>query len=224
MFLTKRCGKQGQRVSRGRMTLVMAIAALGIGFVAACGSSTTPSGTTPSGTTPHATGPVASAPPNAAPPAPTLDGTAGWLSYTSPANHLTFMHPPDMRPLECGWVFIDPTNPPSCPQGDGFCCVFFRSSDNGQTGAFSSISSNPNLFADGIQRTTVTVDGVMGTRLSGIQTEGQGGGPQVEYDFTTMGRVYTLFAYVSGSRSSLDAAAPSASLFDQIVQTVMFTR
>src|SRR5580692_3801831 len=148
MFLAKRCGKQGQRVSRGRMTPVMAIAALVIGFVAACGSSTTPSGTTP-----LATGHAASATPNAALPAPTLDGTAGWLSYTSPANHLTFMHPPDMRPLECGWVFIDPTNPPSCPQGDGFCCVFFRSSDNGQTGVFSSISSNPNLFADAIQPT-----------------------------------------------------------------------
>lgn len=133
------------------------------------------------------------------------------------------MHPPDMQPLECGWVFIDPTNPTSCPQGDGFCCVFFSASDNGQTGASSSISADPGLYADGIQQTSVTVDGVTGTRLSGVQTEGQGGGPQVEYDFTTMGRRYILFAYVSGSPSSLDASAPNTSLFDQIVQTVMFT-
>jgi hypothetical protein len=128
-----------------------------------------------------------------------------------------------MQPLECGWVFIDPTNPTSCPQGDGLCCVFIRSSDNGQTGAISLISSTPDLYADGIQQTSVTVDGRAGTRLYGIQTEGQGGGPQVEYDFTINGRTYDLFAYVGGSPSSLEAAAPSASLFDQIVQTVVFT-
>jgi hypothetical protein len=128
-----------------------------------------------------------------------------------------------MHPLECGWVFIDPTNRASCPQGDGFCCVFIRSSDNGQTGAFSTISSNPALYAHGIQQTSVTVDGVTGTRLSGVQTEGQGGGPQIEYDFTISGRTYDFFAYVGGSPSSLEAGAPSAVLFDQIVQTVTFT-
>jgi hypothetical protein len=34
---------------------------------------------------------------------------------------------------------------------------------------------------------------------------------------------YDFFAYVSGSPSSLEASAPSAALFDQIVQTVTFT-
>ena len=89
--------------------------------------------------------------------------------------------------------------------------------------AISTISSTPDLYAHGIQQTSVTVDGVSGTRLSGVQTEGQGGGPQVEYDFTITGRTYDFFAYVGGSPSSLEAGAPSASLFDQIVQTVTFT-
>jgi hypothetical protein len=67
------------------------------------------------------------------------------------------------------------------------------------------------------------VDGVTGTRLSGTQTIGQGGGPQVEYDFTTKGRTYNLFAYVGGESDSLVASAPSASVFDHIAQTVTFT-
>ncbi len=144
------------------------------------------------------------------------------MSYTSVANHLTFEHPADMKPLECGWAYIDPANPVSCPQGDGLCCVFFRSSDDGVTEGFSDISTNPSLYAGGITRTSVTVDGVTGTRLSGTQTEGQGGGPQVEYDFTTDGRAYNLFAYVGGRPDSLIASAPSAGVFDQIVQTVVF--
>jgi len=160
--------------------------------------------------------PVASA-------SPTRDPTAGWVSYTSAVNHLTFRHPADMQPLECGWVFIDPANPTSCPQGDGLCCVFLRSSDNGQTGAFSLISTNPNLYPGGIQRDSVVVDGVTGARLYGIQTSGQGGGPQVEYDFATHGRTYNFFADVGGHPDSLEAGAPSTNLFDQIVQTVIFT-
>jgi hypothetical protein len=128
-----------------------------------------------------------------------------------------------MKPMECGWVFIDPTNPTSCPEGDGECCVFLRSSDNGETGAMSLISTNPNLYGDGIQRSAVSVDGVTGTRLSGVQTEGQGGGPQVEYDFTTLGRTYNFFAYLGGSSTSIDPAAPNAALFDQIIHTVTFT-
>jgi len=128
-----------------------------------------------------------------------------------------------MKPLECGWTYIDPANPGSCPQGDGLCCVFFRSSDDGVTAGFSDISTNPSLFTGGITRTDVTVDGVTGTRLSGTQTEGQGGGPQVEYDFTTNGRAYSLFAYVGGESDSLIPSAPSAGVFDRMVQTVVFT-
>jgi hypothetical protein len=209
-----------RQASETRASGVIAIAALLLGFVAACG------GTTAATSTPTASAVGASASPTetASAVAPsTPDMTAGWVSYTSPANHLTFQHPPDMQPLECGWAFIDPTNPSSCPQGDGQCCVFLRSSDNGETGAMSLISDHTNLYPGGIERNSVTVDGVTGTRLSGIQTIGQGGGPQVEYDFTTNGRTYNFFAYVGGSPTSLEPGAPSPSLFDQIVQTVVFT-
>jgi hypothetical protein len=131
-----------------------------------------------------------------------------------------------MKPLECGWVYIAPNNPSSCPLGDGFCCIFLSSSDNGQTGSESLISTNPSasLYAGGIQRTSVTVDGVTGTRLSGTQTFGMGVGPQVEYDFTTGGRTYNFFAYAGGQSDSLDPVAPSAAVFDQIVRTATFTR
>jgi hypothetical protein len=83
--------------------------------------------------------------------------------------------------------------------------------------------SAANRYIGRVQRASVTVNGVTGTRLSGTQTVGQGGGPQVEYDFTTQGRTYNLSAYVCGSPYSLEAAASSESLFDQVVQTVTFT-
>jgi hypothetical protein len=201
-----------RQASGSHKTGVIAAATLLIGFVAACGTTTTSSSSTAA---------VSSSPTSSAAASSTPDATAGWVTYTSPANHLTFKHPADMKPLECGWVFIDPTNPTSCPQGDGFCCVFLASSDNGQTGAFSLISDHRSLFS-GIQQTSSTVNGVTGTRLSGTQTTGQGGGPQVEYDFTTKGRTYNFLAIVSGP-GALVSSAPSASLFDQIVQTVTFT-
>ena len=210
------------RASGRTKTGIIAAAVLLLGFVAACGTTTTnsPTPTAPPTAAASTATPAVSA---SAVASSTPDATAGWVSYTSPANHLTFRHPADMKPLECEWAFIDPANPTSCPQGDGFCCIFFRSSDNGQTGGFSLISTSPGLYTGGVQQTSVTVDGVSGTRLSGIQTIGQGGGPQVEYDFTTKGRTYNLFAYVGGSPSSLEASAPTAGLFDQIVQTVTFT-
>jgi hypothetical protein len=194
--------------------------------VAACGATTTTSTPPTASATATATAtttPAASASPTDSPASPTPSATAGWVSYTSTTNHLTFEHPAAMKPLECGWTYIDPANPGSCRQGDGFCCVFFRSSDDGVTQGFSDISSNPTLYAGGITRSVVTVDGVTGTRLSGTQTEGQGGGPQVEYDFTKDGRAYNLFAYVGGQSDSLVASAPSVGVFDQMVQTVVFT-
>jgi hypothetical protein len=209
----------------GRRAFVVAVPVLALVMaVAACGASATATAPPPStsATATAATTPTAIPSPTAFSALPTPSGPAGWVSYTSTANHLTFEHPAEMNPLECGWVWVDATTATSCPQGDGLCCVFFRSSDDGVTGGFSDISTNPGLYTGGITRSVVTVDGVTGTRLSGIQTVGQGGGPQIEYDFTTDGRAYSLFAYVAGP-DSLIVGAPSASVVDQMVQTVVFT-
>jgi hypothetical protein len=204
-----------RQAAGGHKTGIVAGALVLLGFVAACGTATT------SSSAPTATISSNSPTATASALASTPDATTGWVSYTSTANHLKFKHPADMKPLECGWVFIDPSNPAYCPQGDGFCCMFLRSSDNGQAGGFSLISDHRDLFSD-VQQTSVTVDGIAGTRLSGTQTEGQGGGPQVEYDFTANGRTYNFLAIVSGP-GALVASAPSASVFDQIVQTAVFT-
>ena len=196
-------------------------AVLLLSMTAACGAAKA-SSTTP---TPSPTAPASPSPSAASAVAPfTPVATAGWVSYASAVNHVTFRHPADMKPLECGWVYIAPNNPTSCPLGDGFCCIFFRSSDNGETGTMSLISTNLSLYTGGVQRTSVTVDGVTGTRLSGTQTFGMGVGPQVEYDFKTGGRTYNLFAYAGGQSDSLDPVAPSAAVFDQIVRTATFTR
>lgn len=161
----------------GVKTGVIATAALLLGFVAACGTTTTSSSTA----TASSTAAVTSASPTASASAvasATPDATAGWVSYTSSANHLTLRHPADLNPLECGWVWVDATTATSCPQGDGLCCVFFRSSDNGQTGAFSLISTHTALYTGGITRTSVTVDGVIGTRLSGTRRSVKEGDPK----------------------------------------------
>lgn len=197
-------------------------------LVASCGTSTTSSSST-AGVSASAS-PSASAPPTATPvptPVPTADPTAGWVSYHSAANHLTFKHPAALKPLECEWVLIQPgVSPNTCPHGDGFCCVFLAASDNGQTGGFSLISDHPALYSN-VLRTAVTVNGVKGTRTSGTQTEGQGSGSpqiahQVEYDFTTGGRTYNFLANVGPADSGVATDAIAPPLFDQLVQTVTF--
>ncbi len=150
----------------------------------------------------------------------------GWVSYYGAINHLTFRHPAEWLPLECGWVFIQPDSQvATCPQGDGFCCVFLAASDNAPTGAFSLTSTNRRLYS-AVTETAVTVNRVTGTRLSGVQTQGMGAGsgqmaPQVEYDFTTGGRTYHFLANV-GPPDSGRAGGVTAAQFDQLVQTVTF--
>ncbi len=206
------------RVLRFISTAVVIVGLSGCGMAAGSSSSSVASATpTP------APSPTAGLPTTAA---PTPDPMAGWLTYHSAANHLSFRHPADWSPAECGWVFIQPgSHSPTCPQGDGFCCVFLAASDNGQTGSFSLISTNRGLYSN-VQQMPATVNGVTGVRLSGTQTQGQGSGsgqmaPQIEYDFSTGGRTYHFLADV-GPADSGTSGAVTAGQFDQLVQSVTF--
>ena len=68
--------------------------------------------------------------------------------------------------------------------------------------------------------TTVQVNGVSGTRLSGDQTEGQGSGSsQLEYDVEANGRSYYVLAIVGGIAGTKTASVVQV---DQFVQTFAF--
>ncbi len=174
-------------------------------FVVGCGSSAASAPSIPGGVTR----------------APTPEPTAGWLSYHSAANHITFKHPSNWVPLECGWVYVGTLSGQSsnvCPT-DGAGGLFLAASDNGQTGGFSSISSNPQLYAH-LKRTSVTVNGVVGMRVSADQITGQGGGSsQVEYKFTAAGRSFTFLAYTVWPGYQ---AGDLTAQFDHLVQSVIF--
>ncbi len=87
--------------------------------------------------------------------------------------------------------------------------------------SFGDISGSPSLYANA-KRTTVTVDGVLGVRISANQTAGQGAGSsQVEYDFTAGGSRYTFLAYVKWPGYE---TGDITSQFDVLVSTVTFNR
>lgn len=104
-----------------------------------------------------------------------------------------------------------------CPI-DGSGGIILAASDNHQLGAFSTISSNLALFAD-VQRSSVTVDGLTGTRITADQIHGQGGGSQIEYDFKSGSRTYTFYATVRWPGYQVGDITQQ---FDQLVQTVTF--
>jgi hypothetical protein len=153
---------------------------------------------------------------------PTADATAAWTTYHSAANHLTFKHPNSWIPQECGWVFMWGTmigvDNAHCPI-DGSGGIILAASDNHQQGAFSTISSNLALYAH-VQRSSVTVDGLTGTRITADQILGVGGGSsQIEYDFKSEARTYTLYATVKWPGYQLGDITHQ---FDQLVETVTF--
>jgi hypothetical protein len=196
----------------------LAPAVLTILTLAGCGAAAT----TLFASTPAATRtPSATATP-AALPTQTSDATAAWVNYHSASNHIAFRHPVIWVPQECGWVFLwGPVaggDNNHCPT-DGAGGIILAASDNGQQGSFSSISSNPQLYSN-VQRSSVTVDGVTGTRIAADQSHGQGGGSsQVEYDFKSGSRSFTFLAYVKWSGYQ---PGDITKQFDQLVQTVMF--
>ena len=105
-----------------------------------------------------------------------------------------------------------------CPT-DGSGGIILAASDNHQQGMFSTISSNPALF-DHVQRSSVTVDGLTGTRISADQVHGVGGGSTViEYDFTARSRTYTFLGTV---RWPGYQPGDVTRQFDQLVETVTF--
>lgn len=196
----------------------LAPAVLTLLTLAGCGAATT----TSSASTSAATGTPSAAATPAATPTQTSDATAGWAKYHSAANHITFRHPVTWVPQECGWVFLwgpvtDGDNN-HCPT-DGAGGIILAASDNGQQGSLSSISSNPQLYSN-VQRSSVMVDEVTGTRIAADQSHGQGSGSsQVEYDFTSGPRSFTFLAYVKWAGYQPGHITQQ---FDQLVQTVMF--
>jgi hypothetical protein len=107
----------------------------------------------------------------------------------------------------------------SCPLGDGQIGIFVESvAGTAPPAGISLISTNRSLYSN-VQMTTVDVNGVGGTRLSGDQTEGMGSGSlQVEYDVAAGGRTYYILAIVGG----VAAKTARAAQVDQFVQTFAF--
>ena len=71
-----------------------------------------------------------------------------------------------------------------------------------------------------VQTSTVDVNGVSGTRLSGEQTAGMGfGSSQVEYDVAAGDRTYYVLAIVGGVAGAKTATVAQV---DQFVQTFAF--
>jgi hypothetical protein len=96
--------------------------------------------------------------------------------------------------------------------------IILAASDNHQQAAFSTISSNLALYAH-VQRSSVTVDGLRGTRITADQILGVGGGSQIEYDFTSGSHSYTFYATVRWPGYQLGDITQQ---FDQLVETVTF--
>jgi hypothetical protein len=108
----------------------------------------------------------------------------------------------------------------SCPLGDGQIGIFVESvAGTAPPAGISLISTNRSLYSN-VQMTTVDVNGVSSTRLSGDQTEGMGSGSlQVEYDVAAGGRTYYILAIVGGVAGAKTATAAQV---DQFVQTFAF--
>jgi hypothetical protein len=108
----------------------------------------------------------------------------------------------------------------SCPLGDGQVGIFVESvAGTAPPTGISLISTHRSLYSN-VQTTTVEVNGVSGTRLSGDQTEGQGSGSsQVEYDVAAGGRTYYVLAIVGGIAGTKTATAAQV---DEFVQTFAF--
>ena len=162
--------------------------------------------------------------------APTLAPFApvGWISYVSTAQHVAFAHPAnwtvvcDSPNVNANWLLVDTTGASyhSCPQGDSPIGILVASAPGtAQPTGLSLISSSPGLYSN-VKQTSVTVAGVTGTRFSADQTQGMGtGSSQVEYDFTTGGRTYSVLAVVGGVKGVTTATAAQV---DQFVQTFTF--
>jgi hypothetical protein len=122
--------------------------------------------------------------------------------------------------FDCGWVFIHANlSGTGCPT-DGAGGVLLAGPGVRPDQRFSAISSsNPSLY-DHLTTSSVTVDGVVGSRIAATQVEGQGAGSsQVEYDFVRGSTRYVLLAYVKWPGYEVGDITPQ---FDELVSTVTF--
>ncbi len=191
------------------------------GCLAACGAA----GSSASPATSQ-TPATASSPSDTPSPSATSSLPAGWTSYRSATQQVAFDLPPGWKVycddnVSASWLLVDPSGLyTSFPQGDGQVGIFVESvAGTAPPAGFSLISTNRSLYSN-VQTTTVEVNGVGGTRLSGDQTQGQGSGSsQVEYDVKAGGRTYYVLAVVGGIAGTRTATAAQV---DRFAQTFAF--
>lgn len=197
------------------------LAILAVSFLAACGAAGASASPTASQT------PATSSTPQPTPtPSATSTVPAGWTSYTSATQKVAFGLPPTWKVLcddgvSAPWLLVDSGGLyTGCPQGDGQVGIFVESViGTGPPTGLSLISTSRSLYSN-VHITTVQVNGVSGTRLSGDQTEGQGSGSsQLEYDVEASGRSYYVLAIVGGIAGTKTASVVQV---DQFVQTFAF--
>ena len=197
------------------------VAILAVSFLAACGTAGASASPTASQT------PATSSTPQPTPtPSATSTVPPGWTSYTSATQKVAFGLPPTWKVycddgVSAPWLLVVSGGLyTGCPQGDGQVGIFVESViGTGPPTGLSLISTSRSLYSD-VHITTVQVNGVSGTRLSGDQTEGQGSGSsQLEYDVEASGRSYYVLAIVGGIAGTKTATAAQV---DQFVQTLAF--
>jgi hypothetical protein len=119
-----------------------------------------------------ALGPVPALFPTATP-SSTPDSTAGWVSYHSEVNHLSFRHPAPRQPVECNGVTAVDNTSATCTPGGGPAATLIIFTDQGQTNYTGAWAASP-----------VSVNGVAGkcfTDTPTTQTPAPNNGPVLAY-------------------------------------------
>jgi hypothetical protein len=185
-------------------TGIPAAAVLLLGAVAACGTTTTSSAT-----------PVVSPAPSSTP-----DPTAGWVSYHSMANHLSFRHPTTWQPVECNGVTAVDNPSATCTPGEGAAATLTIFTDQGQTNYSGAWAESP-----------VSVNGIAGkcfTDTPTTQTPAPNNGPVLAYssytvcDVTTGARTYHFTFIVPRASDPNSSNSVTQAQFELFLQTVTF--
>jgi hypothetical protein len=181
-----------------------------LGFVAACDPTPTSSATSTASSTPSAS-PASSSTP---------DPTAGWVSYRSTTNHLTFRHPAVWQPVECNGVTAVDNATATCTPGEGPAATLTIFTDQGQTN-----------YTGGWSRSAVSVNGQAGkcfTDSPTTQTPVPNNGPVLAYssytvcDVATGSRTYHFTFYVPSPPAPNPSNHVTQVQFEQLLRTAVF--
>ena len=211
-----RCEQQMRSGSRARHTGTVAAALVLLVVVAACAATTTGSTTPIASPTPTAS----ATPAVSAASSPTPEPPAGWVSYHSTVNQLTFFHPAAWQPVECNGVTAIDNATPTCTPGEGPAATLTVFADQG-------------LMNDtgGWPASTVSVNGAAGrcfTDSRTTQTPAPDSGPVLAYasytvcDVPTGIRVYHFTFIVPPTSERNPSDDVTQSQFEQFLRTVRF--